>query len=180
MSTFWAIVLGASISGVIGLGVTTYQWWLGRRDAQRVLLVQFAALLIPLFLELQRALQRGGYWVGPIREFRRLGTWIEDPEENAHEAPNIDQITDLTQRVERAWWGDLQFQLRDRTLRVLREEFYEAGFDFARIPAPQHIEQLAEVVERALDRIVERTRKRGERLAADRPSRPEAPEAPEA
>jgi len=178
----WALVAGAAISGLVGVGVAWYQHRLDRKataqDQQRDALLELARVLLPLLVELERPLQSHGYWVRDVRELRRLGTWIVDPEENAQQAPDWDRIKVLVQEVERRWWGDLQARMKDPQMRSLREEFYDAGLYVAMPDAAQptiSLARLAKCVEATLDCIGEVTGS-GLRVAGDRPPRYAAPE----
>lgn len=162
--------------------VAWYQHHLDQRAVeqgrQREALVELAALLFPLVVELERPLQARGYWVGDVRELRRLGTWIVDPAQNAQQAPNWERIKAVTQEVEQRWWGGLQVRITDPELRRLREEFYGAGMAAAMpdIADPRGaLARLAETVEAILNRIGALI---GEDfvVAEDRPPRHAAPE----
>jgi hypothetical protein len=177
-------VLGGAIAGAVGLVVARYQHTVERRhakdDAEHAAMVELVNTLLPLLAELERVLESHGYWVGRIHEMRRLGTWVFDPEENAHQAPDWDRIAEVAQQIERRWWGELQLRIADPEIRRLREEFYEWGIHVAmkdtanpRVAATR----LSMCIEAVLMRVGHVVGKDLE-LVHDRPPRPAAPERP--
>jgi hypothetical protein len=139
-----------------------------------------AVALFPLLVELERIGTVGGYWVGQTRELRRVGTWILDPADNAQRAPDWNRIISLAQEAERLWWGHLRVNIRDRRMRPLREEFYEASLHIAMIDAAQPriaASRLRDCIDAILTRIGERT-KSALRVAEERAGRPAVPSPP--
>jgi hypothetical protein len=177
----WLAVLGGLIAGLVGLALFVVQHRAERLDAkadrERAALIELAGLLMPLLVEIERPLEARGYWVDNVREMRRLGTWVHDPAENAQKGPDWERIADLTQEIERRWWGELQIQISDLQMRELREEFYERSIGVAVTHAQPRVAltRLSECVEAALARIGELVGS-DSHVPRDRPPRPAAPE----
>ena len=81
--------------------------------------------------------------------------------------------------VERKWWNDFQWRIKDPELRSLRQEYYEAAI-FLGLRSTEFMPaatQLSVCVEKILDRVATLTGA-DLRIAQDKPPRPEAPDPP--
>jgi hypothetical protein len=102
----WLTILGGLLAGLVGLGLFLVQHRRERLDAEadreREALVELAELLLPLLIEVERPLEARGYWVGRVREMRRLGTWIRDSAENAQKGPDWERDGSFNRWPQRA------------------------------------------------------------------------------
>jgi len=129
-------ILGGFIAAAAGLFV----WWVQHRSerADEAAKRQAAALrklvqaLVPALLELERFLSTDGKWVGRGRELPSLGTWILDEPSDPNAPPDWDSFAELTQRVERLWWDELQLEVYDPRIREAYGEVSRTALHLAR------------------------------------------------
>jgi hypothetical protein len=123
------LVLGALISGLIGVGVAEFGRWRERQQArrrrQREALVALNDPLQRLLVELSRQLEQGpgavGQWVNGARDIGVTGTWIFDPTEVANTL-DWEPARGLAQKVERTWSDRARLEVFDPVIRAQVEE----------------------------------------------------------